>query len=114
VAQDVGKLHVRSCTSRRSPTEAGARHVAKALHDFLAAATTSLDIALYDFARARARGAGSGHDRRGAGRRGRLPFGSTTTPTFRAPIPVPPPPELAPEDVERLSVPTKAIAGIPT
>jgi len=32
---------------------------------------------------------------------------------FRAPIPVPPPPQAAPEDVARLSVPTKPIAGIP-
>ena len=32
---------------------------------------------------------------------------------FRAPIPVPPPPKIAPEDVGRLGLPTKAIAGIP-
>src|SRR5581483_6130443 len=47
-----------------------------------------------------------------AGRRGvavRLAYNAD----FRAPIPVPPPPETAPEDVERLSVPTKPIAGIP-
>src|SRR5438045_780137 len=31
----------------------------------------------------------------------------------RKPIPVPPPPECAPEDIERLRVPTRAIAGIP-
>ena len=32
---------------------------------------------------------------------------------YRAPIPVPPPPETTPEDIERLIVPTKPIAGIP-
>ena len=39
--------------------------------------------------------------------------GSSTTPTSAAPIPVPPPPKLAPEDIARLGVPTKPIAGIP-
>ena len=32
---------------------------------------------------------------------------------FRGPIPVPPPPSCKPEDIERLSVPTRAIPGIP-
>jgi phosphatidylserine/phosphatidylglycerophosphate/cardiolipin synthase-like enzyme len=86
--------------------------VAHALHDFLAAATTSLDLALYDFA------LGPGLEElvvdtlEEAGRHGiavRLAYNAD----FRAPIPVPPPPKLVPEDVERLSVPTKAIAGIP-
>ncbi len=47
-----------------------------------------------------------------AGRRGvtvRLAFNAD----HRAPIPVPPPPACRPEDVDGLSVPTKAIAGIP-
>jgi phosphatidylserine/phosphatidylglycerophosphate/cardiolipin synthase-like enzyme len=86
--------------------------IAQALHDFLDAGHTSLDIALYDFA------LGPGLEElvvdtiEAAGRRGvavRIVYNTD----FRAPIPVPPPPKLAPEDVERLSVPTKAIAGIP-
>jgi phosphatidylserine/phosphatidylglycerophosphate/cardiolipin synthase-like enzyme len=86
--------------------------VARALHDFLAPAHTSLDIALYDFA------LGPGLEElvvdtiEDGGRRGvavRIVYNSD----FRAPIPVPPPPQLTPEDIERLSVPTKAIPGIP-
>ncbi|MGZ4137687.1 MAG: phospholipase D-like domain-containing protein, partial [Actinomycetota bacterium] len=86
--------------------------VARQLHDFLADARTSLDIALYDFA------LGPGLEElvvdtiEDAGRRGvvvRVAYNAD----FHAPIPVPPPPKLVPEDVERLSVPTKAIAGIP-
>jgi phosphatidylserine/phosphatidylglycerophosphate/cardiolipin synthase-like enzyme len=86
--------------------------IAQALHDFLNAAHTSLDIALYDFA------LGPGLEElvvdtiEAAGARGvavRIVYNTD----FRAPIPVPPPPKLAPEDIERLSVPTKAIAGIP-
>jgi phosphatidylserine/phosphatidylglycerophosphate/cardiolipin synthase-like enzyme len=86
--------------------------IAQALHDFLDAAHTSLDIALYDFA------LGPGLEElvvgpiEDAGRRGvavRIVYNTD----FRAPIPVPPPPKLTPEDIERLSVPTKAIAGIP-
>jgi phosphatidylserine/phosphatidylglycerophosphate/cardiolipin synthase-like enzyme len=86
--------------------------IAQALQDFLAAAATSLDLALYDFA------LGPGLEElvvntiEEAGRRGvavRLAYNAD----FHAPIPVPPPPKLVPEDVERLSVPTKAIAGIP-
>jgi phosphatidylserine/phosphatidylglycerophosphate/cardiolipin synthase-like enzyme len=86
--------------------------IARDLHDFLAAAHTSLDIALYDFA------LGPGLEElvvdtlEDAGRRGvavRIAYNAD----FRAPIPVPAPPQLAPEDIERMSVPTKAIAGIP-
>jgi phosphatidylserine/phosphatidylglycerophosphate/cardiolipin synthase-like enzyme len=86
--------------------------VAHALHDFLAAATTSLDLALYDIA------LGPGLEElvvdtiEEAERRGvavRLAYNADSP----APIPVPPPPKLVPEDVERLSVPTKAIAGVP-
>ena len=86
--------------------------IAQALHDFLAAAKTSLDMALYDF-----------HLDPGleelvvdtimdAAKRGvavRIAYNAD----FRAPIPVPPPPEAAPEDIARLNVPTKAIPGIP-
>ena len=86
--------------------------VAQALHDFLAAAQSSLDLALYDF-----------HLEPGleelvvdtlvaAGKRGvavRIVYNAD----FRAPIPVPPPPKLTPEDIARLGLPTKPIAGIP-
>jgi phosphatidylserine/phosphatidylglycerophosphate/cardiolipin synthase-like enzyme len=86
--------------------------IARALHDFLAAAQTSLDLALYDFK------LGPGLEElvvdtiEKAGRRGvavRIAYNAD----FRAPIPVPPPPESTPEDIERLNVPTKPIAGIP-
>jgi len=86
--------------------------VAQALHEFLAAAKTSLDMALYDFK------LGPGLEElvvgaiEGAGKRGvavRLVYNAD----FRAPIPVPPPPECAPEDVAALHVPTKPISGIP-
>jgi phosphatidylserine/phosphatidylglycerophosphate/cardiolipin synthase-like enzyme len=86
--------------------------IAHALHDFLAAAKTSLDIAVYDLK------LNPGTEElvvdtiEAAGARGvavRLAYNAD----FRAPIPVPPPPECAPEDVERLHVPTRPIAGIP-
>jgi phosphatidylserine/phosphatidylglycerophosphate/cardiolipin synthase-like enzyme len=86
--------------------------VAQALHDFLSAAKSSLVLALYDFA------LGPGLEElvvdtlQEAGRRGvavRIAYNAD----FRAPIPVPPPPQLAPEDVGRLGLPTKAIPGIP-
>jgi phosphatidylserine/phosphatidylglycerophosphate/cardiolipin synthase-like enzyme len=86
--------------------------VAQALHDFLAAATTSLDLALYDFK------LGPGleelivdviDEAQTRGVAVRLMYNAD----FRAPIPVPPPPQTAPEDVARLSVPTKPIAGVP-
>jgi len=86
--------------------------IAQALHHFLSAATTSLDLALYDFK------LGPGLEELvvdvidEAGKRGvavRLMYNAD----FRAPIPVPPPPQTAPEDIARLSVPTKPIAGIP-
>jgi len=86
--------------------------VAQALHDFLAPAQSSLDLALYDF-----------HLEPGleelvvdtlvaAGKRGvsvRIAYNAD----FRAPIPVPPPPEMTPEDIARLGLPAKPIAGIP-
>jgi phosphatidylserine/phosphatidylglycerophosphate/cardiolipin synthase-like enzyme len=86
--------------------------VAQALHDYLAAARTSLDLALYDFT------LGPGLEElvvdtiEEADRRGvavRIAYNAD----YRAPIPVPPPPECTPEDIERLDVPTRAIAGIP-
>jgi phosphatidylserine/phosphatidylglycerophosphate/cardiolipin synthase-like enzyme len=85
---------------------------ARALHDFLAEAHTTLDVAVYDFkldGETEQLVVGAIED---AGRRGvavRLAYNAD----FRAPIPVPPPPMSAPEDIEGLHVPTKPIAGIP-
>jgi phosphatidylserine/phosphatidylglycerophosphate/cardiolipin synthase-like enzyme len=86
--------------------------IAQDLHDFLAAAQTSLDIALYDFALGPGLEALVVDTIQDAGRRGvavRIAYNAD----YRAPIPVPPPPQLAPEDVERLGLPTKPVAGIP-
>jgi phosphatidylserine/phosphatidylglycerophosphate/cardiolipin synthase-like enzyme len=86
--------------------------IARALHDFLAAAQTSLDIALYDFKLEPGTEELVVDTIEEAGRREvavRIAYNAD----FRAPIPVPPPPESTPEDIERLTVPTKAIAGIP-
>jgi phosphatidylserine/phosphatidylglycerophosphate/cardiolipin synthase-like enzyme len=86
--------------------------IARALHEFLAAAHSSLDIALYDFAL----GPGLEElvvDAIEAAARGGVAVRIVYNADFRAPIPVPAPPKLAPEDIERLGVPTKAIAGIP-
>jgi phosphatidylserine/phosphatidylglycerophosphate/cardiolipin synthase-like enzyme len=98
----------------RTLTDGGqqAAEVAQELHDFVAAATTSLDIAVYDLKLDPGTEevvVGAIED---AGRRGvavRLAYNVD----HRAPIPVPPPPKCAPEDIERLHVPTRAIAGIP-
>jgi phosphatidylserine/phosphatidylglycerophosphate/cardiolipin synthase-like enzyme len=86
--------------------------IAQLVRDFLAAAQRSLDIAIYDLKL-------EGETERivigaieAAAARGvavRIVYNAD----FRAPIPVPPPPECAPEDIERLKVPTKPIAGIP-
>jgi phosphatidylserine/phosphatidylglycerophosphate/cardiolipin synthase-like enzyme len=98
----------------RTLTDGGqqAVEIAQLLHDFLAAARSSLDIATYDLKL----GPGTEELVVGAideaGRRGvavRIAYNAD----FRAPIPVPPPPETAPEDIEALEVPTKPIAGIP-
>jgi phosphatidylserine/phosphatidylglycerophosphate/cardiolipin synthase-like enzyme len=86
--------------------------IARMLAGFLAEAKQSLVIAIYDF--------DLGPDIElivtdaieDAAKRGvdvRLVFNAD----FRAPIPVPPPPKARPEDIERLSVPTRGIAGIP-
>jgi phosphatidylserine/phosphatidylglycerophosphate/cardiolipin synthase-like enzyme len=86
--------------------------IAQTVHDFLAAAQSRLDIAIYDL------NLGQGTETlvigelEAAARRGvavRLAYNLD----HRAPIPVPPPPESSPENIERLHVPTKAIAGIP-
>jgi len=89
-----------------------ASDVARRLHDFLSGANETLDVAVYDL------NLGPGTEElvvgalETAGARGvsvRLAYNAD----HRNPIPVPPPPECAPEDVARLHVPTRAIAGIP-
>ena len=86
--------------------------IAQAAADFVAAAKTSLDLALYDLnLSAEPEGIVIGA-LEAASRRGvavRLAYNAD----HRKPIPVPPPPEVPPEDIERLDVPTRAIAGIP-
>jgi len=86
--------------------------IAHVVADWLGAAEHSLDIALYDL------DLGPGIEDvvtgaiEGAAKRGvavRLLFNVD----FRAPIPVPPPPKARPEDIERLSVPTRAVPGVP-
>lgn len=86
--------------------------IANLLAEFLTQAAKSLDIAIYDF--------DLGPDTEmvvtdaveGAAKRGvavRLVYNTD----FRGPIPVPPPPRTRPEDIERLTIPTRAIPGIP-
>src|SRR5436190_17600648 len=86
--------------------------IAQLLHDFIAGAQRSLDIAVYDLNLGPETEMLVVDALEEAGRRGvavRLAYNAE----FRAPIPVPAPPKLAPEDIERLSIPTKGIAGIP-
>jgi phosphatidylserine/phosphatidylglycerophosphate/cardiolipin synthase-like enzyme len=89
-----------------------ATDVARRLHDFLSGARETLDVAVYDL------NLGPGTEElvvgaiEAAGARGvavRLAYNVD----HRNPIPVPPPPECSPEDIARLHVPTRAIAGIP-
>jgi phosphatidylserine/phosphatidylglycerophosphate/cardiolipin synthase-like enzyme len=104
----LGMIAVRTLTDGgQQPVE-----IARMLAGFVDAAERSLEIAIYDF------DLGSGTEMvvtdaiEGAARRGvavRLVFNVD----FRAPIPVPPPPKARPEDIARLSVPTRGIPGIP-
>jgi phosphatidylserine/phosphatidylglycerophosphate/cardiolipin synthase-like enzyme len=100
--------------SARTLTDGGQQpaEVAREVSAFLDAADRSLEIALYDLDL----GAGTEEIVLGAleaaAARGvgvRLIYNVDQ----RLPIPVPPPPRFKPEDIERLSVPTRAIAGIP-
>jgi phosphatidylserine/phosphatidylglycerophosphate/cardiolipin synthase-like enzyme len=86
--------------------------VAHELAGFLDRATRTIDIAIYDLqlegdTETIVVGAIEGAARRGVAVR--LVYNADS----RAPIPVPPPPKARPEDIERLSVPTRAIPGIP-
>jgi len=103
-----------SMITARTLTDGGQRpqEIATEVAAFLDAAERSLDLALYDL--------DLGPETEGlvigaleaAARRGvavRLVFNVD----HRGPIPVPPPPKCKPEDVERLSVPTRGVAGVP-
>jgi phosphatidylserine/phosphatidylglycerophosphate/cardiolipin synthase-like enzyme len=98
----------------RTLTDGGQQpvEIARLLADFLDVARTSLDVALYDFTLGPETepvvvGAIEAAAQRGVAVR--LAYNVD----HRNPIPVPPPPECTPEDVEKLHVPTKPIAGIP-
>ena len=105
---------ISSMITARTLTDGGQqpREIAGLLAEFLAAATKSLDIALYDLRLGPETEPVVIGAIEAAGRRGvavRLAYNVD----HRNPIPVPPPPQCAPEDVEKLDVPTKGIAGIP-
>jgi phosphatidylserine/phosphatidylglycerophosphate/cardiolipin synthase-like enzyme len=98
----------------RTLTDGGQRpaDVARAVAAFVEGARRSLDVALYDLALGAETepiviGAITAAAARGVAVR--LAYNVD----HRNPIPVPPPPQCAPEDVEKLEVPTRAIAGIP-
>ncbi len=100
--------------SARTLTDGGQDpvEIARAVAAFLDGARRTLDLALYDLDLGPATeglviGALEGAARRGVAVR--LAYNVD----FRGPVPVPPPPKCKPEDIERLSVPTKAIPGIP-
>ncbi len=105
---------ISSMITARTLTDGGQQplEIANALAAFLAQTKTSLDLALYDFTLGAETepvvvGAIEAAAKRGVAVR--LAYNAD----HRNPIPVPPPPECAPEDIEKLAVPTKAIAGIP-
>jgi phosphatidylserine/phosphatidylglycerophosphate/cardiolipin synthase-like enzyme len=98
----------------RTLTDGGQQpaEIARVLADWLAQAQQSLDIAIYDFDLGPDTEMVVTNAIEGAAKRGvdvRLVFNVD----YRAPIPVPPPPKARPEDIERLSVATRGIAGIP-
>jgi len=95
-------------------TDGGQRpiDIARRLGDYLGATKTSLDIALYDLMLGPETGPVVYGTLEDAAKRGvavRLMYNVD----HRAPVLVPRPPQSSPEDVERLSVPTKGIAGVP-
>jgi phosphatidylserine/phosphatidylglycerophosphate/cardiolipin synthase-like enzyme len=98
----------------RTLTDGGQQPVdiAHMLADFLGQAKQSLDIAIYDLKLEGDTETIVTGAIEAAGQRGvavRIAFNAD----FRAPIPVPPPPQARPEDIERLTVPTRPIPGIP-
>ena len=98
----------------RTLTDGGQRpaDVARDIAGFLAAARTSLDLALYDVRFETGAGALVLASLLAAVQRGvavRLLYNVA----HPGPIPVPPPPETAPEAIEALPVETRPIAGVP-
>ncbi len=98
----------------RTLTDGGQQppEIARAIADFLAPAQRTLEIALYDLKlgpETEAIVAGAIEDAAKRGVSVRVAYNVD----HRAPIPVPPPPQADPADVEKLTVPTKGIAGIP-
>jgi phosphatidylserine/phosphatidylglycerophosphate/cardiolipin synthase-like enzyme len=100
--------------SCRTLTDGGqsAAEVARDVAAFLDASEQSLDLALYDLdLGAEAEGLVLGALTGAAGRGVAVRIAYNVDHGY--PIPVPPPPELVPEDIEALPVPTRAISGIP-
>lgn len=86
--------------------------IARDVATFVGAATTSLDLALYDVRFETGAGALVLATLLGAQQRGvaiRLVYNVD----HPGPIPVPPPPETKPEAIEALPVPTRGVAGVP-
>jgi phosphatidylserine/phosphatidylglycerophosphate/cardiolipin synthase-like enzyme len=105
---------ISSMLTVRTLTDGGqeSMEIAQVVASFLAAATTSLDLALYDLRLGPETedvvlGAIEEAARRGV--RVRVAFNVD----HRNPVPVPPPPKASLEDVQRLAVPKRGIAGIP-
>ena len=103
-----------SMITARTLTDGGQQplEIAQLVASFLGGAAKSLDVALYDLKLGPATeeiviGAIEDAARRSVAVR--LAYNID----HRNPIPVPPPPESVPEDIERIEVPTKGIAGIP-
>ena len=114
VSKNLGEVHDAHMISARTLSDGGQRpvDVAREVASFLETAERSLELALYDL------DLGPGTEEivigalEGAAARGvavRLAYNLD----HRNPIPVPPPPRARPDDVERLTFPTRPIAGIP-
>ena len=86
--------------------------IARELADFLGAAQTSLDIAVYDVRFETDAGALVLATLLAAQQRG-ITIRLVYNVDHPGPIPVPPPPRTKPEAIEALPVPTRAIAGVP-
>ena len=98
----------------RTLTDGGQKpvEIAELIASFLGGAGRSLDIALYDLMlgpETEPVVIGALQDAKKRGVAVRLAYNVD----HRNPIPVPPPPESVPEDIEKIDVPTKGIAGIP-
>ncbi|HZR90878.1 MAG TPA: phospholipase D-like domain-containing protein [Gaiellaceae bacterium] len=100
--------------SARTLTDGGQRpaDIARAAAAFLDGAQHSLDLALYDLDLGpQTEGIVLGALEAAAARGVDVRLAYNVD--HRNPIPVPPPPACRPEDVERLQVPTRAVAGVP-